>query len=259
MAIGRRSQQRGRWRQLGPQRALVGDLLYVDRQIPSFGHSRKMGLAALAELRRQAGPRISWPALFLKAYGRLSAEIPELRQCYMRWPWPHIYEHPEAVGYLAVSRLDAGRPRLYWARFRQPQESSLVQLQQKLDAAQHEPVERQFKRQRRASRFPAFIRRLGWQATLQLSGPQRARRLGTFGLTTLAGQGVEIDRPPSVATSTFTYGPLDDAGRSRVTIVYDHRLFDGLLVAEALLRLETILNGEIAAELDGLRNARAAA
>jgi hypothetical protein len=100
--------------------------------------------------------------------------------------------------------------------------------------------------------MPTAFRRLAWWATFNLSGHKRATRLGTFALTTLAAQGTTIDRPPSIHTSTLTYGPLDDAGRSQVSITYDHRLMDGLAIAGCLARLEQILNGPIIRELEHL-------
>jgi hypothetical protein len=234
---------------LPASRALVCDILRYDARIPSFAHSRPFELADVEALRLQLPRRISWSILFLKAYGMLSAECPLLRQAFMRWPVAHAYEHPETIATLAVSRSHAGEPRLFWARFRQPELCSLVQLQRELERHQREPAEQLFGRQLRMSRLPAPLRRLGWWLTFNLSGHKRATRLGTFALTTLAGQGVTIDRPPSIHTSTLTYGPLDEAGRARVTITYDHRLADGLAIAGCLTRLEQILRGPIAREL----------
>jgi hypothetical protein len=71
-------------------------------------------------------------------------------------------------------------------------------------------------------------------------------------LTTLAGQGAEIQHPPAFLTSNMTYGPFDDRGRSRVTIAYDHRLTDGLQIARCLNMLEDTLNGPVTAELNQL-------
>ena len=100
--------------------------------------------------------------------------------------------------------------------------------------------------------FPTPIRRLFWWWTLNAASSKRPRRAGTFFLTTLAGQGAEIQHPPAFLTSNVTYGPFDERGRSRVTIAYDHRLTDGLQIARCLKALEDTLNGPIAAELEEL-------
>jgi hypothetical protein len=238
-----------RRRRLSASRALVCDILHYDGQMPSFGHSRLMELAELDDVRQRTNRRISWSALFLKAYGLLSTECPLLRQALIEWPWPHVYEHPQTIGTLAVSRQHEGQPRLCWMRVRQPAQRSLIGLQEEIERHQREPVGKLFRRQLQLSRLPTPLRRMAWWCTFNLSGQKRATRLGTFGLTTLAGQGATIERPPSIHTSTLTYGPLDEWGRSRVTIVYDHRLMDGLAVAGCLSRLEELLQGPILAEL----------
>lgn len=239
-------------RPLPASRSLVRDILHYDRQTPSYAHSRRFDLAEVEHLRAGAAQRISWSMLFVKAYGILSAETPLLRQVYLSWPWAHVYEHPQTIATVAISRMHEGEPRLFWARLREVEHRSLADLQRDLVRHQEEPAERYFSRQLRMSRLPTPLRRLGWWLTFNLSGYKRATRLGTFALTTLAGQGVTIDRPPSIHTSTLTYGPLDEAGRAQVTITYDHRLMDGLAVAGCLVRLEQILRGPIAQELADL-------
>lgn len=241
-----------RRRLLSADRALVCDVLHYDRRIPSFAHSRTFALAEVEQLRRRAPQRTSWSLLFLKAYAQLSAECPVLRQALIEFPFPHSYQHPDAIGTLAVSRLHHNRPRLFWPRFKHLATRTLSELQADLEHHQHAPVEQLFRRQLRFSRLPTPLRRVGWWMTFNLSGNKRATRLGTFALTTLSGQGVTIDRPPSIHTSTLTYGPLDERGHSQVTIVYDHRLMDGLTIAGCLVRLEEILHGPIAAELKSL-------
>ena len=104
-------------------------------------------------------------------------------------------------------------------------------------------------------RFPSFptpVRRLLWSWTLTIGGPNRVRRSGTFFLTTIAGQGAEIQHPPAFLTTNATYGPIDENGKSRVTLAYDHRLMDGRLVADALSGIEDALSGPIVAELDSI-------
>jgi hypothetical protein len=50
-------------------------------------------------------------------------------------------------------------------------------------------------------------------------------------------------------TAGLTFGPLDQHGRMKVTLVYDHRLMDGTFVAERLIELEQQLTGSVFAEL----------
>src|SRR4029079_7270508 len=138
------------------------------------------------------------------------------------------------------NRRWADRERLCWGRFLAPEDRPLSELQAELERYKHEPVERVFRRQLRFSSFPAPLRRLGWWLGLNVLASRRARRMGTFGLSTLAGQGAINRFHPSCLTTSLSYGPVDDAGKMLVTVVYDHRVLDGAEVATALVRLEEI-------------------
>jgi len=244
-----------RWLKLSSNRSLVLDILHYDQRMPQCAHDRRFDLGETDAVRRSAGQRISWPAIFMKAYGLLSVERPVLRQCFFRFPWRHLYQHPESVGTIVVSRRHMNEDRLCWGRVSRPESYSLASLQQRLDRFKTEPVETMYRRQLQISRLPTPLRRLLWWTTMNISGRKRASRLGTFGMSTLAGQGAEIQQPPSVLASTLTYGPMDENGKARVTIVYDHRIMDGSTVASCLADLESIIRGAIKDELASLRSA----
>jgi len=230
-------------------RRLTWDLLRLHRSVPLCAHDRRMPLGPLAELRSAAPSRISWAALFIRAFGQVSAEIPQLRQMWLAWPWAHLYQHPESVAVLTVHREFQNEPWLFWGRIRSPELRSLTDLQACIDDFQNAPVETRFSRELQLAALPTPLRRLIWWWNLHVAGAARARRLGTFFLSTLAGRGAEIQLPPSIQTGCLTYGPLDAQGISRVTLAYDHRIMDGVLAARILERLEQILLNEIAAEL----------
>jgi hypothetical protein len=234
---------------LPPSRRLVCDLLHFARQVPLFPLERSCALGELEQLRQAAHPRFSWAVLFLKAYGLLAADYPTFRQAYMRWPWPHLYQHPHSVAMLAVNRADPDGERLYWGRFIRPEAQPLTELQTALDRYKNEPPPSVFARQVRFSRLPTPLRWLGLWLTLNVSGASRARRLGTFGLSTLAGNGAVNRYHPTCLTTSLTYGPIDRAGRALVTILYDHRVMDGSCVARALADLEAILQGAVSREV----------
>ena len=230
-------------------RRLVCDLIHFARQMPLFPLERSCVLGEVEEVRRVGHPRVSWAVLFLKAYSILARDYPVFRQAYMRWPWPHLYQHLYSVGMLAVTRTDPDGERLYWGRFKRPEDCSLARLQTALERYKTGPTSSVFARQVRFSRMPGPLRRLGWWLTLNVSGASRARRLGTFGLSTLAGNGAVNRYHPTCLTTSLTYGPLDLAGTALVTILYDHRVMDGSCVARALADLESILQKAISREL----------
>ncbi len=188
----------------------------------------------------------------LKGYALVACEFPVLRQAWLgAWP-PTVYEHPESVAMLAIEREYRGVPWVFWGKFRAPDSTSLLDLQTRLDHYKQAPVETVFRRQLQLSGVPNPLRRWLWWWNLNVSGRARARRTGTFFLTTLAGLGAEIQNPPSFHTGNLSYGPLDERGEMRVTLSYDHRLLDGATVARALARLEEILRELLAAELESL-------
>ena len=233
-------------------RRLTMDVLHLHAQVPTCAHDRKCDLSRLVEVRKTARVRISWSILFIKAFAIVAARHAVLRQTYMGWPWAHLYQHPESVAVIATHREIAGQSWLFWSRFARPEAASLVELQRQLDRYQEKPVEKVFRNQWLLSGMPTLVRRLLWWWTLNVSGAGRAKRTGTFALTTIAAGGAEIQHPPGFLTSNLTYGPLDESGCARVTIAYDHRLMDGSPVAQFLQELEEALCTVIADELASL-------
>lgn len=244
---------RGKTRRIPAQRALVLDLLHCARGLPIVPCDRQFELAEVADLRANTRSRVSWPALFLRAYGQVSAELPALRTSYVRWPWPRFYEHAATVGMISVQRRHLDEDRLCWGRFVQPETQSLAEIQTALDTYQQGPVAETFRSQVQLSQLPGPVRRLIWWTNLNLLLGKRAKRLGTFGMSVLAGQGAFNRLHPSFLTTSLSYGPLDERGRMLVTLQFDHRVFDGALAAEALARLEQTLRGTIASELRALQ------
>ncbi len=240
-------------RQLIPRsRRLSCDVLHFHRQTPICVQHRFVDLEKLDCLRRAVQPRIALPMVMLKACSLAADALPELRTAWLNGPLPTLYTHPESVAMLVVQRMYQGERWLFWARFGAPEQAALVDLQTRLEAYQHQPVEEQFARQLQLSAIPNPLRRAILWWNLNVSGRNRARRAGTFVLSTLAGRGAEIECPPAFHTANFTYGPIGPDGRSRLTLAYDHRVFDGAVAAEALERIEDALHGSLSMELERL-------
>ena len=250
---------RSRRKSLTPARKVICDLLYFARRVPLCPIERHFDVAALSAARQATIPRIGWAAVFLKAYALAATEWPQLRQAYLSWPWPHIYEHPHSVAMLAINRQEAGEDQLFFGRFIEPEKQSLVDIQEAVDHYKHDPLETAFRKQLRFAKLPTLVRRGLWWWNLNVSGASRARRLGTFGMSTLAAYGALNRQHPSCLATSLTYGPLEANGRMLVTVLYDHRLVDGAPMGRMLQDLEAILNGQITAELRQLApHARAA-
>lgn len=230
-------------------RALVSDVLHFHQSIPTCAQDRLMPLRDLDEVRSGLPVRISWPVLLLKGFATVTARHPRLRQTWRTWPWPHIYQHRNSCGTIAVSRRFRDDDWLFWGRFRDPARTPLTDLQEQLSGYATRPVEQVFRRQLILSSFPSPLRRLTWWSLLNLSGEKRTMRTGAFSLSSVAGYGAEIQHPPGFVTSVLTIGPISSEGLSRVTIAYDHRIMDGGFVALRLEELEAELMGPLQAEL----------
>lgn len=233
-------------------RALVCDVLRIFRSVPTTAHSRSICLEHIEFARQQTRQRVSWAAIFIKSYSAVCARHPKLCQSWVTWPFAHIIQHRAPVATVAVHREYDGDDWLLWGKVRTPHQCSLLEIQADLDRLTSDPVEVMFRQQLQLSMVPSLLRRMIWWWNLNLSGEKRAKRLGTFLLTTVAGRGAEIDHPPGFLTTSVTYGPLNADGQSRVTLVYDHRLMDGSFIAERLAELDQELNTTILSELEEL-------
>ncbi|RMF40853.1 MAG: hypothetical protein D6753_10825 [Planctomycetota bacterium] len=249
----------GRWIGLGQDRAIVMDLLWLARKQPMFPVERWVDVSPLAALRNQMAPKISWAVLFTRAYGIVSRQIPELRQCYGGWLRPAAYQTDSVVVMMSVSRQVDGQERLFFARFLDPDVKSLAALQSDLEWYTREDVGRAFRQQVTFARMPWIWRRpiLWWRHRVALR--KRAYRMGTGGISVLAREGVLNRLHPTPLTSSLNYGPVDASGRSWVTLQCDHRLIDGMLAAQALNAIANCLNNEVLRELHSLLPGRRAA
>ncbi|HEX4073261.1 MAG TPA: hypothetical protein VHX68_18925, partial [Planctomycetaceae bacterium] len=85
-------------------RRLTIDLLHYRAKVPTCAHDRVCDFRPVAEARERSAVRISWSMIFIKAFGMVAARYPALRQMYVPFPWPHIYQHPTSVAMVATHR-----------------------------------------------------------------------------------------------------------------------------------------------------------
>lgn len=241
-----------------PARRLTTDLLWFNRSVPLCGHDRVICLKELAGVRSESCVRVSWSALFIRAFCLVAQRYPALRQSWYRWPISHLYQHPVNVATVTVHREWEGQSWVFWGQLSEPESRTLLDIQQQLDVFRDAPVATVFRNQTQLARLPTVLRRLIWWWLINVSTVRRAKRLGTCFLSTLAGQGAEIQVPPSIHTGCLTFGPLNQDGECRVTLAYDHRVMDGVYVAKALKSLETVLTEQLLKELRDTRSTQPA-
>jgi hypothetical protein len=250
---------RPQWRRISINRTLVLDGLYFAQRVPLFPAEKKIDLSEVAHLRSTRKRRVSWAVLFVKAYAIAVQRHSSLRQMYVRWPWPHLVEMAESTAMVVVNRHYHDENRICWGKLDHPERRTLLNLQWQLSDYQTKPVEQVFRSHVRLSRMPTAVRRLVYWWNFNFSGNKRAKRLGTFSMSTLAGQGVLNRGHQTFLTSSLTYGPVDEQGRAVVTLLCDHRVVDGIVAAQALADLEAAFRGPIADELRTLKPSLAAA
>jgi hypothetical protein len=248
---------RGRALKLSASRRLVGDLMRFSMKVPRVSVQRRMNLGPLLKARTSLESRPSWTALFLKGYGLLAQETPELRRAYVKFPRPQLYEYPGSIASIAHEREYEGERIVLLTTIKNPERRPIAELGSLMQTARTSPVleVKEFRRALKIARLPGPIRWLLMWLGLNI-GRQRARRFGTFQLSVYSGLGAESLNPLTPLTSLLNYGPIDNDGSVTVRIHYDHRVMDGANVARALERFERILNGEVTAELEGLASGR---
>lgn len=243
----------GTTKSVGQDRAIVLDVVRYAAKVPSFPVERWVDISNVANLRQQSPVRVSWTALFIRAYGLASRQHAQLRQIYVPWPWPRIYQSPDCVISLAVNRTQPnGNERLYFGRVFSPDLRSLSEIQADIDSFQTQEPKTIFRSQWRGAKTPSLIRRLAWWWRMEVDYRNRPRRCGTGSVSALAGQGVTNRLHPCIMTTSFSFGPVQPDGRILVTMQCDHRVIDGAAAARALNSLCDNLTQQIATELSGL-------
>ncbi len=243
--------ERGRQLPLSLPRKFVCDLLAFAKKVPSVPMQRRMKLGELVAARNASSPRISWCAIFLKAYSIISAKQPELRRAYLPFPWPHLYEHPTNIASFSLERDYGGEDGVFLAQIPQPEKFSLLELDALVRHYKTVPIEQvpAYQRALLLTRLPRPVRRLVWRLGLYVDGMYRAGFFGTFAVSVVASLGAAGLHILSPLTTTLNYGTFEPDGSIDVRLTYDHRVLDGAHVARAMVALEEVLRGEILAEL----------
>lgn len=245
------SRPRGRWLPLSLPRRLVADALRACRHVPTVTAERRMDLGELADARRAWPTRPAWSAIHAKAFALVAAAVPALRRSFVRWPWPHLYEHPAPVAAVVVERDYHGEEAVFFAHLRRPHERPLADLDAWLRRCRSAPLAEvvSFRRALRLARLPWPLRPAAMWLGLHASGRLRERAFGTFSLSSPAAQGAGLLHLITALTATLHYGLFDPAGRLDMRLTFDHRVLDGATAARALAAMEAALRGPLLQEL----------
>ena len=239
---------KGKVRPISLPRKLVIDLMHAS--VPLVVVKRTMRLERLAAARAKLTARPSWTTIVAKAFCIVARDEPWLRTFYLKWPWPHFYELPRSVAMAAIVRdsLDPDVPVLM--KIGSVDELSLAETDAILMCGKNAPLDEvpHLKRILKITRLPLPLRRLLWAFSLNV-GRQRANHFGTITITSIASLGSETVVANTPGPSLISYGMVRPDHTMELLFHWDHRIFDGILAARAMQKLEDVMNGEIADEL----------
>ena len=240
---------------------MVIDLMHFSRKAPCVAVEKRMDLARLVAARQACSVRPSWTALFAKAFAMVARDVPQLRQAYMLFPWPRLYEHGKSIVSINVERQWGAERVVVLARIRSPENRPIADLDAILRDYKDKPLEQlsSFGRDMSVARLPWLLRRLLWWGALNVFGRRRSHNFGTFAITSVAAHGAGVLHIIPLLTSQLHYGLLDDQGRLDMRMTFDHRVLDGVTAAGVLVALERALMNEILEEVQSLRCIKLAA
>jgi hypothetical protein len=237
---------RGAVRPVSLARKLVIDLMWAS--VPLVIVKRTMNLERVVKARALHDKRPGWLAIIAKAFCMVARDEPWLRTFYLRWPSPHFYEVSKSVAMAVFIRDDFEAPIIL--KIGAADEFSLAGVECAMQRGKNASLEvlSNVKRILRVTRMPLPLRRLLWAVGLNI-GRQRANYFGTFAITSLASLGVETIVAQAPGPAFISYGQVRPDHTMELFFHWDHRIYDGVLVARALRRLEHVLNTDIADEL----------
>ncbi len=232
-------------------RRVAAEFLRQSRHVPLVTARREFALSGLAAVRAGTNPRISWVALFAKAYGLAARRHAVLRRSWTTFPVTRLYEHTESVAVVLVEREWGGEELVLGGRVRGPETTTLRQIDRHVRRLQSAPVWSIscFRQMLRLGRYPALFRRFLMWSSLHWSGYKRSKRFGTFLISSLGNFGCETLHPHFPLTGYLSYGPIGADGHTTVGLTFDHRVMDGRQAARALVDIESFLNTALVAEL----------
>lgn len=232
-----------------PQRYLC-DLLHLAQSIPAVPIQRTIDLCEVEKHWQQSALRVSWQVIFLKAFAHLQSELAPLRRFYQPRLRPHLYECSQCVMSVPFERELNNERQTFLAQVPDAHQLSLNELQTMIQHWQSAPLEKlsAVRKLLKYGKAPAVIRRWLWNWRLNWSGSKRVQHLGTAGISTSAGSMWGCYHPLSAWMPTLQYGAVVN-GKVEMTLIYDHRVFDGGTAARAMAKLQQILSEKIVVEL----------
>lgn len=218
--------------------------------VPLVVVKTRLNVERLVTARAALSVRPGWTAIIAKAFCIVARNEPWLRTFYLKWPWPHFYELQKSLAMAVIVRDDFDPDTPVMLKVGAVDEMSLTEAEALIQKGKSGPIDEvpSIRRILRIGRLPLPLRRLIWTIGLNI-GRQRANYFGTFAITSLAPLGSETVVARTPGPAFISYGMVQPDNSMELLFHWDHRIYDGVLVARAMRRLEDVLNTEIAEEL----------
>jgi hypothetical protein len=235
------------------RRGSVSAYLFVDIDMTWVEEMRKR-LAA-------QGVKTTVTAFLLKAIGIAQHAHPNSRAVLL--PWGQTMTMNRIVAGFTCEKFVDGEPAVYLGLIHDPDQKSLSQISSELrDYSQKTiPEVPQLALEEWFNHLPWIVRRIF--LLFGLAVPWfRLKFIGaSFGLSSLGKQGMTAIIPPSVNTSIFGVGKVEDRPVVRdgqivirkmttLTLNFDHRLIDGAPAAYFLTDVQKLLEGGLSEYID---------
>jgi hypothetical protein len=232
-------------------RRFIIDLLKHSKKVPALPMQRTMSLKPLIDAQSRLNRKLSWCAIFIRAYSLLAERNPELRRTVAYFPRNRFYEHPFNVASFSVERIINNEACVVFGKILAPERCSVGSIDKTVRELKSCPIGEipQLKSAQRLSRVPNPLRSILWWFALN-DGVAKAHFFGTFGISVVASCGAASLTLLSPLTTTVNYGVFQADGALDVRIVYDHRVMDGAFVARRIVELEEILLDEVLSEIE---------
>lgn len=207
------------------------------------------------------GVKTTVTAFLLKAIGIAQHAHPNSRAVLL--PWGQTMTMNRIVAGFTVEKFVDGEPAVYLGLINDPDQKSLGQISKELREYSQGTIPEvpQLAMEERFNRMPWLVRRLILLFGLAVPWIRFNFIGASFGLSSLGKQGMTAIIPPSVNTSIFGVGKVEDRPVVRdgqivirkmttLTLNFDHRLIDGAPAAFFLTDVQRLLEGGLSEHID---------
>jgi hypothetical protein len=236
------------------QRRWVSDIMHFGKKSHCVGCKWVINVAPTAAARKSRNPPVSWVAIWVRTIALAGQKWPELRMCYLPYPWPRMYLHPFTVATFVVERQWNGVPAVFFDTLKNPETLSITAIEQNFRGLREFPVESigAFRRLIRISKLPFLLRRCLWSIGFYWSGRLRTKYLGSFSVNFIRAPRFSVAQTVTPISFSLWFSLVDPNGDMTAHLLWDHRLLDAMTADLLVHDLEAIMNGAVAAELRAL-------